>query len=377
MIRLLHGSDFHLGLTKFGGSYDAAADTAATLERFVDVAIESDTQVAIIAGDLFNTRHPTPRQLHTATKALSRLDHHEILTLITPGNHDGPSTIGDTETHTLGWLQAVDFMYVRVFLGNWSGIVETLVGEDVFVVAMPYPHKRAYDVELAHLPLEQRVIEASKRFSEQVEALASQQVKLPRLFIGHCTLSGASLGTERQMQMGWDVELDPKALQSFDYAALGHIHRQQHVQDTPAWYPGSPSYISFSEEADPKGFLQVEFDHGETRVSTVPSNPRPIRSIELKPGVEPTPFEPGSVVRLILNADEWTPGAIRKLHAYVKDLGAHYVDLQLRRPNQPAPEAAIRSAERSTIDLLTDFLDQRKVPREPALTVAQEIIDEC
>ena len=118
--------------------------------------------------------------------------------------------------------------------------------------------------------------ELGRKLHEQLRSLSSQADELaaadtPRLLAGHFSVAGAVWGSERGVMLGRDVvaDLDAVADPTWDYVALGHIHRHQDLtagraDAPPVVYSGSLERIDFGEEEDVKGFCWAELARGGT-----------------------------------------------------------------------------------------------------------------
>ncbi|MCL6622923.1 MAG: DNA repair exonuclease [Syntrophobacterales bacterium] len=90
-IRILHTADLHLGM-KFGGRYPPQVQERLirsrweTLQTLVNTANEHDTDLMVIAGDLFHHLRVPQREVKAAAQALSGFAGRVVLVL--PGNHD-------------------------------------------------------------------------------------------------------------------------------------------------------------------------------------------------------------------------------------------------------------------------------------------------
>jgi DNA repair exonuclease SbcCD nuclease subunit len=90
-LRLLHTADVHLG-AGFGflgrRGREHRAQLKSTFSRVVDLALTSQVDVLLIAGDLFDSAYPQPGTVGEVTYQLERIDSEGIWTIIAPGTHD-------------------------------------------------------------------------------------------------------------------------------------------------------------------------------------------------------------------------------------------------------------------------------------------------
>ena len=372
-------SDLHLGSGRFGGP-EGGANSRATeavdvLGWFVDLVETEHADLAVWCGDTFDSRHPSPRDLRTIAEAARGVADVCPLVVI-GGNHDGPTTVGDAATHTLGWLEAVRMPGVVVATEPGVALVDTAAGV-VRVVAQPYPHPRSLDGRERG-----SVGERQAAVSRAAEAWAREQAKgsLPSIYVGHLSVAGASLGAERTMRAGWDVTIPVDALAGYDLALLGHLHARQRLSPN-AWYCGSPMRWDWSEEGQSKGGLVADVERGRAPlVRTVDYPARPIRTVDLAYSAG-TPFawpEWGeslrdAMTRVRVDADRRPEAAWRaRLEREAYAAGAHFVrvDVTVREAERrrEGPTARVGSEER-----LRAWLAARGGADEALLALAREI----
>lgn len=382
-MKLLHVADVHIGVSRHGkvvdGRNSRLDDMGSVLTRFAEVAISEQVDLALIVGDLFDGRRPGPDEIRVAIRPLQALSAAKIRTLITPGNHDGMGTIADPDSHTLGWMAELEMPRVHVFTKPGTGIV--LAGDvEVNVARIPFPHKRAYDVEHAELEIAERV-ELVSRDVEQAIAYMATLMKGPeiRLFMGHLTVAGAMLGQESAMRMGWDVMINPQVLEAFDYAALGHIHRQQEVT-AKAWYSGSPAALDWDDE-EPKGFLLVDVAKGKTPVvEVVPSGARRLVTIMTDAQDDQLPAGPDvtdAIVRLIvepLPGERVPSNMIAAITAAVYAEGAFYVKPEVMVSIDPTRRRVQLDPEADVIDALETWAEAKGVDPGKVVPVGRELL---
>jgi len=269
MARILHVSDWHLGLTTRG--VDRLADHEQVLDEICEIAADVRPHLVLHTGDLFHTPHPANEAVRLAFDVLHRL---ETLcpVIVLRGNHDGiehfralQSVLGEATRIRLievpkrpaeGGVVEVEGEpgeIIRVGLlpfleSNRGRIIERLT-KDWTTWATQYAHGVAglegliadglldgYDASrhillfAAHLHLDVAVPSQSERRRHIVEEYAARAASIPR-----------------------DVS----------YAAFGHIHNPQKLRAAmPAWYAGSPIPVDFGEISDAKRVLAIEVHPG-------------------------------------------------------------------------------------------------------------------
>lgn len=412
-LSLLHSGDFHFGLERYGepdprGINSRVIDFERTLDRFVKEVLARDVAMAVLAGDTFHTRRPGPYELAVVARACRLMADAGTTIIVDPGNHDGMSTIGHADTHTLRWLDEVAHPNLHVMLKPGVTTLDVR-GAQVRVAHMPYPHKRAFDDELAGVDPDDVVVEAGRRVENLIRAYAdaAKDVNVPSIFVGHISVAGSVLASEQAMRMGWDVSVSAEAFDGFDYAALGHIHRQQRLS-AKAWYAGSPDPHAF-EDADPKlkrGFLHVTVEPGrDPVVEVVPSGHRKMGVLPLTqkpdgswPSTGPAAwYADGPIIRVVLiaTADRPPLGLTEDIVRDLRNKGASYAEVvvdttqlpeqrarvDMRVHVEPSADGDDPANEQPTIggfvgpsEALRRWLEANGQPLEPTLTVGNEII---
>jgi DNA repair exonuclease SbcCD nuclease subunit len=126
-IRILHTSDIHLGEEGFriSGIYDDRAERA--LKALVDLAIQVETSLLIVAGDLFDHNRVEDTVVELALQELLRLS---APVVILPGNHDclSPDSVYwrpyfsdvPSRVHIFTALQGERFSFPELDLALWG-----------------------------------------------------------------------------------------------------------------------------------------------------------------------------------------------------------------------------------------------------------------
>lgn len=214
MLRFLHTADLHLdsplkGLQRYEGApvQEMRSATRRALENIVQLAIDRQVHVVVIAGDVFDGDW---KDTHTGlffSRQLTRLVEHGIRVAMIRGNHDAANRM----TQTLRLPQGVHLMGVEEpETVDWSDLGIVIHGQSFAEIA-----------EKRNLALDYPVA-ISGVFN---------------LGLLHTSLTGAE---------GHDhyAPCTPEDLRrkEYQYWALGHIHQRDDSthQDPPIVFPGNP-----------------------------------------------------------------------------------------------------------------------------------------
>jgi exonuclease SbcD len=267
-MRIIHTADWHLG--ERHGRVNRTEDLQRRVAQVAGLCETRDVDVLLIAGDLFSE----DASLDETTTALGHL--HQTFTafferggtiLAITGNHDREARI---ELVRQGMRLATPdggrrLHPRRMYLLNqpFVGVLETVAGEKVQFVLVPYPTTVRYGLptdqfrtkDEEHRALNVRVVEWL------AEANRKTDPKIPTVLVGHLHVAGAGLPHSlhritEQDDVVFDSGFRPNWVQ---YVALGHIHKQQALSGMrDVWYSGSLDRLSFHERDDDKGVVLVE-----------------------------------------------------------------------------------------------------------------------
>ncbi len=388
-IRLLHFADVHIGVENYGridsdtGISARVLDFLNRLDEVIGFAETNDVDIAICAGDIFQTRTPTPTYQREFAHRLRRLASLCPVVLLV-GNHDQPTML--KKATSIDIYSTLDVPNVTV--GKRYGIhqIETKRGP-VQVATAPYPNR-------GRLLAEQNTGGMS---ITEVDALLQSQLELiindmaaevgardaPRVLVGHFTVTSATWGSERQIMLGRDavVGTGTLATPAWDYVALGHIHRHQNLTKgqegvPPVVYAGSLERVDFGEEGDDKGFCWVELARGATTWDFVKVDARPFKTlrvdlresddpnIDLLAALDDVELDE-HIVRLILSITPENEALLRErdLRSVLRKK-AYYIASVQRQVERPARTRWEGEAPEmlTPIELLAHYLDANETP---------------
>ncbi len=234
-MRFLHAADIHLdsplkGLERYEGAPLEELRTASrrAFENLVDLALEEETRLVLIAGDLYDVDWKDYNTGLFFVKQVGRLTREGIRVVLIRGNHDASSKI----TKELRLPEGVSDLSTRkpqtlLFedLGiavHGQGYPKTAVTEDLSA-GYPEATKGHFNIGLLHTAVDGRT--------------------------GHAPYAPC--------RMDWLIS------KGYDYWALGHVHRREVLCENP-WivFPGNIQG-RHARESGPKGATLVTVEGGE------------------------------------------------------------------------------------------------------------------
>lgn len=336
-IRVLHFADLHVGMENYGrldpatGVSSRIADFLARLDEISRYAFDHDADLIIFAGDAFKTRDPDPTQQREFARRIKKLaDQIPVFMLV--GNHDIPGVAA--RATSIDIFRTLEVPNILVGRQPGSQVVQTKRG-DVFLGWMPFPVRNRLlmaqdDLRGASVDELDRALESY--VSDELAHLARQAAaqEMPRILVGHFSVSGAVYGSERSVMLGRDLAVQKSALAdpAWDYVALGHIHKHQNLTTRESGLPavvysGSVERIDFGEEVEDKGFCWLTLERGATTWEFVKVQARPFRTIraDVRDDDDPTAAViakiqgrdiEGAIVRVLIRLNESQEAALRR-----------------------------------------------------------------
>lgn len=292
-IRFLHFADVHFGVENYGrfdpetGLNSRLVDFREALKKGIEIALASDIEIAIFAGDAYKTRDPNQTHQREFAACVSMLTSRGIPVVMLAGNHDIPNTKG--RANSIEIFGALAGNLVHVMDTPEVGTFTTAKGNTLQVAGMPYLIKSLIlsREEYKDKGVQETTELVVQRYTAGIDMLARKcDPELPTVLMGHFSVTYARLSAN---QVGYltnepEVPLSTLTQRPFDYVALGHIHRFQDLnkgQQPPVVYSGSIERIDFGEKNEEKGLCIVDLVRGDTTVKHVTVPTRPFVEIEV------------------------------------------------------------------------------------------------
>jgi exonuclease SbcD len=361
-MKLMHTSDWHVGKVLKGQSRHD--EYVAALLALIDVARREQPDLVIVAGDLYDSGAPTPDSTKVVTRALSALRDASPRVIVIAGNHDNGANLDALKV----WAEAAGIDLRGRVTDKASDHIITGVtagGEVWRCIALPFLSQR-FAVRALEM-FEMTQAEAQSTYADHLQRLltgiadeAFTDPEAINLITAHLTVVGGLVGggeREAHTIMGYAV---PSMVfpQQAHYVALGHLHRSQSlIGRCPVRYSGSPIAIDFGEVENVPSVTMVEVS---ARTAAV------IREVPLPVGIGLRTVR-GSLAQLseLSTGDAWLRVVVSEspragLREEVQELLPRALEIRvdpaMLPTDRPSREAR---AERSPVDLFTDYLTQR------------------
>lgn len=272
-MKFFHLSDLHIG--KQLHHYNLCAEQRWMLSKIVELAEQEHPDAVLIAGDIYDVSVPSAEAVSVFDHFLTELCAVEpqIPVLLIAGNHDSAKRIdfasdilARSRLYIAGMPPVTKEEHIKkVTLSDEFGEVDFYLLPFVkpgYVRAVFDEEITSYDEAVRKL-IEREEIDSTKR-----------NVILSHQFY---TASGKEPETtESETHLVGGIEnVDVSALDIFEYAALGHIHRPQKIGRETVRYSGTPLPYSVSEANDNKCITVVELTKkgSEPQITKLPLEP--------------------------------------------------------------------------------------------------------
>lgn len=273
-MKFLHTADLHIGKRIF--ELSMIEDQKYILDRIYEIAVKEKVDALLIAGDVYDRAVPPAEAVSLLDEFLTRFIDAGIKVIMISGNHDSAERVSFA-----GRILEKRGLYIA---GNYSEPLQTVTLEDeygpVTFVCMPFVKpavtgctnsEQAVAHMLSNLPM---TLDGNRR-----------HVLVTHFFVtGEQGETPLLSDSESEVNVGGLDNVGAGLFRAFDYVALGHIHRPQHIGGGNIYYAGAPLKYSFSEANHDKSVNLVTLGAvGEVDVQKISLKPmREMRCIKGK-----------------------------------------------------------------------------------------------
>lgn len=262
-MKFIHLSDLHIG--KRVNEYSMLEDQEYILKKIIHIVDEEKPDAVIIAGDVYDKSIPAAEAVELFDDFLVHLSKRKLHVFVISGNHDSPERIAFG-----GRIMESSGIHMSpVYSGDVTPITLTDAYGEVKVWLLPF-------VKPIHVRRFHEDAEISTYTDALDVAIKGLQVNPEErnVMVTHQFVTGAERSDSEEVSAGGIDNVDVAVFDSFDYTALGHIHRPQNCKSEKVRYSGTPLKYSFSEAKDKKSATVVELkEKGNLKVRTVPLIP--------------------------------------------------------------------------------------------------------
>ena len=262
-MKFAHISDLHLG--KRVHQISMIEDQKYILDKIVELAAQEEVDGIFIAGDVYDKVYPSAEAVALFDSFLVKLAKEDIKVFVISGNHDSPERIA-----FLGQLTQKAGVYLSPV---YDGEVKKVSLEDVYGKLNIYLLPFIKPVHVRHFFPEETITnytEAVKVVVDHMELNTEER----NILLSHQFVTGAMRSDSEEISVGGLDNVEVSAFETFDYVALGHIHRPQKMGRETVRYSGTPLKYSFSESQDKKSLSIIELKEKENvEIKTIPLLP--------------------------------------------------------------------------------------------------------
>ncbi|MBR5004734.1 MAG: exonuclease SbcCD subunit D C-terminal domain-containing protein, partial [Erysipelotrichaceae bacterium] len=205
------------------------------------------------------------------------------------------------------------------------------------------------------------------------------------VLVTHQFVTGSVRSESEEISVGGTDNVDVSVFHSFDYVALGHLHRAQKCGSEFVRYSGSPLKYSFSEAKDDKTIPLIDiYEKGKMKISYLPLVP--LRNlVELKGSYEELTLKsfyegtsyPQDYVHITLTDEQDIPDVLTKLRVIYKNIMK--LDYDNHRTRHHAEiTGAFEETEKSPFDHFSDFyeLQNGQKMNEDQISMMKKLMEE-
>lgn len=351
-MKLMHLSDLHLG--KRVNEFSMIEDQKYILSQIISLLDREEVDGVILAGDIYDKPIPSVEAVQLFDSFLTRLAKRKLPVFVISGNHDSVERVSFGAQ-----LMEREGIYIsQVYDGKVQNIVLTDQYGEVCIYLLPFlkPASVRHAFEEAEISTYQ---DALKKAIGEIEIDKSRR----NVIVAHQFVTGASRCESEEILVGGLDQVDASLFDSFDYAALGHLHSPQRVGKETVRYCGTPLKYSFSEAEQEKSVTIAELkEKGNVEIRTIPLKPlrdmRKIRGTYLQ--VTEKAFYEGTntedYLQITLTDEEDIPDGMQKLRIIYPNLMRLEYDNQRTRENRSV-EAAEAVEQKSEAELFEEFFE--------------------
>lgn len=275
-MKILHLADLHLG--KILQEQSLIEDQEYILKEIINIIKEKEIKALLISGDIYDRSVPPTEAVNLLDNFLKILIKDlKIKVFIISGNHDSKDRLGFGNK-----IFEDEGLYIE---SKYNGRLKKVRLEDEYGPLNIYMLPFIKPVEVKKFfedDLENNYDLAINKIIEKEEIDKSER----NIIMVHQFVTAGNVKPERTesevLSLGGIENVDVSNFKSFDYVAIGHVHRPQKIGRDTARYAGTILKYSFSEINHNKSIPIIDIkEKGNITINLLPLKPlRDMREIK-------------------------------------------------------------------------------------------------
>ena len=275
-MKILHLADLHFGKILQGQSL--IEDQEYILKEIINIIKEKEIKALLISGDIYDRSVPPTEAVNLLDNFLKILIKDlKIKVFIISGNHDSKDRLGFGNK-----IFEDEGLYIE---SKYNGRLKKVRLEDEYGPLNIYMLPFIKPVEVKKFfedDLENNYDLAINKIIEKEEIDKSER----NIIMVHQFVTAGNVKPERTesevLSLGGIENVDVSNFKSFDYVAIGHVHRPQKIGRDTARYAGTILKYSFSEINHNKSIPIIDIkEKGNITINLLPLKPlRDMREIK-------------------------------------------------------------------------------------------------
>ncbi|MFE3608780.1 exonuclease SbcCD subunit D [Streptomyces goshikiensis] len=250
-MRILHTSDWHLG--RAFHRVNLLGAQAAFVDHLVETVRAHEVDAVLVAGDVYDRAVPPLPAVELYDRALHRLADLGVPTVMISGNHDSARRLGVGA----GLIGRAGIHLRTDPDGCADPVVLADVHGEVAFYGLPYLEPALVKDRFGAGQVSHEAVLGAAM--DRIRAdLATRPPGTRSVVLAHAFVTGGQASdSERDITVGGVEAVPASVFDGVDYAALGHLHGCQTINERVR-YSGSPLAYSFSEADHRKTMWLVE-----------------------------------------------------------------------------------------------------------------------
>lgn len=380
-MKILHLADLHLG--KILQEQSLIKDQEYMLKEIINIIKVEKVQVLLISGDVYDRSVPPTEAVNLLDDFLKILIKDlKIKVFIISGNHDSKDRLGFGNK-----IFEDEGLYIE---SKYNGRLKKVRLEDEYGPLNIYMLPFIKPVEVKKFfedDLENNYDLAINKIIEKEEIDESER----NIIMVHQFVTAGNVKPERTesevLSLGGIENVDVSNFKSFDYVAIGHVHRPQKIGRDTARYAGTILKYSFSEINHNKSIPIIDIkEKGNITINLLPLKPlRDMREIKgpIEELIKEENYKEGNLedyIKAIITNEEPVYDAIGKIKKiYPNTLKLEIQNSKTINKNEEQNINLEELKKKSELELFSDFyklqnnLDLNEKQKEIVKNIISEV----